>query len=680
MNFVYPAFLFSLFLIAIPVIIHLVNLRKYKKVYFSNVSLLQQIQTHSKKKRQLREWLILAARVLFITFLVLAFAQPVIKQNNTDAHAGPTYVSLYIDNSFSMEKQCVNGPLLSEALRIAETVIKAYKPSDKFQILTNDFSGNSMRFLNRDEALAALPDIQPSPALYPIQQIVKKQYDLLKTYSGGNSIRSYLISDFASNLMLNDAFLPDSSLPIIALPVQAVVQNNLGFDSIWCNSPTIALNVPTEIGFRVVNSGENEVVDQPIRIFVNGEQKTPALITIPPKAKATGTVTLNISKPGFYQGYLELDDASMSFDDRFYFSFVVKEKLQIGYLKGKTSNLKPLQVFEGDPQFQTQIFNENQPDFQTWNSKDFLILSEASTLSSGWTTELNKFLEKGGVLAIFPEPNSIPIYNDVFKALKLPQLQAEKINVLKGGKLNAETPFFAGVFENKKKNWNDVPEVKKYFPLQNSTQTPWEVLFSMANGDVAMAWCKVGNGYALISGIPLQDSYSNLTSHALFVPIMLKSAFYAQRIQNLYVEANSSTPIQLAQTANNSEAIIELYLTEEQSSFIPEQRVVGNNLNLYINGMELKSGNYIMKQENNDIGVLSVNFGPGEGLAEPISIDEQKEWQTAWPNLKFLKSEDKEAVFTGIQKMEKGISLWKYCLILALVFLALEVIFTRFIK
>lgn len=202
----------------------------------------------------------------------------------------------------------------------------------------------------------------------------------------------------------------------------------------------------------------------------------------------------------------------------------------------------------------------------------------------------------------------------------------------------------------------------------------------MANGDVAMAWCKVGNGYALISGIPLQDSYSNLTSHALFVPIMLKSAFYAQRIQNLYVEANSSTPIQLAQTANNSEAIIELYLTEEQSSFIPEQRVVGNSLNLYINGMELKSGNYIMKQENNDIGVLSVNFGPGEGLAEPISIEEQKEWEAIWPNLKFLKSEDKEAVFTGIQKMEKGIGLWKYCLILALIFLALEVIFTRFVK
>lgn len=680
MNFVYPAFLFSLFLIAIPVIIHLVNLRKYKKVYFSNVSLLQQIQTHSKKKRQLREWLILAARVFFISFLVLAFAQPFIKQNNTTAQSGPTYVSLYIDNSFSMEKQGINGPLLSEAVRIAETVIKAYKPSDKFQILTNDFFGNSMRFLNREEALATLPDIQSSPALIPIQNVVKKQYDLLKTYSGGNNIRSYLISDFASNFMVQDAFQPDSSLQIIALPVQAVVQNNLGFDSIWCNSPTIALNIPTEIGFRVVNSGENEVVDQPIRIFVNGEQKTPALVTIPPKSKATGTVTLNISKPGFYQGYLELDDASMSFDDRFYFSFVVKEKLQIGYLKGKNSNLKPLQVFEGDPQFQTQIFNENQPDFQTWNSKDFLILSEANTLSNGWTTELNKFLEKGGVLAIFPEPNSTSNYNDVFKALKLPLLQAEKPNVLKGGKLNAETPFFAGVFENKKKNWNDIPEVKKYFPLQNSTQTPWEVLFSMANGDVAMAWCKVGNGYALISGLPLNDSYSNLTSHALFVPIMLKSVFYAQRIQNLYVEANSNTPIQLAQSSKNNEAIIELFLSEEQSSYIPEQRVVGNNLNLYLNGMELKSGNYIMKQENNDIGVLSVNFGPGEGLAEPISWDQQKEWEATWPNLKFLKSEDKEAIFTGIQKMEKGISLWKYCLILALLFLALEVVFTRFIK
>lgn len=680
MNFVYPAFLFSLFLIAIPVIIHLVNLRKYKKVYFSNVSLLQQIQTHSKKKRQLREWLILAARVLFITFLVFAFAQPFIKQNNTANQSGPTYVSLYIDNSFSMEKQGVNGPLLAEAIRIAETVIKAYKPSDKFQILTNDFSGNSMRFLNREEALATLPEIQTSPALYPVQQVVKKQYDLLKTYSGGNNIRSYLISDFASNLMKEDAFVPDSSLSIVALPVQAVVQNNVGFDSIWCNSPTVALNVPTELGFRVVNSGENEVVDQPIRVFVNGEQKTPALVTIPAKSKANGTVTLNISKPGFYQGYLELDDASMSFDDRFFFSFEVKEKLQIGYVKGKSANLKPVQVFDGDPQFQTQIFNENQPDFQSWIDKDFLIVSEASTLSSGWGTEFNKFLDKGGVLAIFPEPNSITNYNEVLKSLKLPLLQAEKTNVLKGGLLNAETPFFAGVFENKKKNWNDVPEVKRYFPLQNSSQTPWEVIFTMANGDVAMAWCKVGNGYALLSGLPLNETYSNLSSHALFVPIMLKSAFYAQRIQNLYVEANSSSPIQFSQSSKNSESIIELFHPEDQASFIPEQRVVGNNLNLYINGVELKSGNYFVKQEGIDKGVLSVNFGPGEGLAEPISVEQQKEWERNWPNLKFLKSDDKDAVFTGIQKMEKGISLWKYCLILALLFLALEVIFTRFIK
>lgn len=680
MNFVYPAFLFSLCLIAIPVIIHLVNLRKYKKVYFSNVSLLQQIQIQSKKRRQLREWLILAARVLFISFLVLAFAQPFIKQNNTLAVAGPTFVSIYIDNSFSMEKQGPNGSLLSEATRIAETVIKAYKPSDKFQILTNDFSGNSMRFVHRDEALALLPDIQTSAALYPIQQIVKKQQDLLRTFSGGAAIRSYLISDFASNMMQKESFQPDSSLQIIALPVLPVVTSNLGFDSLWSYSPNIALNVPVEIGYRVVNSGENEMVDLPIRIFINGEQKTPSMVSVPAKSKGHGKASLNISNPGFYQGYVELDDASMSFDDRFYFSFYVKEKLQIALLKGKSNNTKPLQVFESDIQFNSKQLSENQPDFQSWNTTDLLIFSELQNVSSGWVTEMDKYLEKGGVLAVFPEPAAISNYNDVFKSLKLPHWSAEKINVLKGGKINAETPFFKGVFEANKKNWNEVPEVKKYFALQNSSQTHWEPLFTLPNGDVLLAWCKANNGYVLMSGLPLQESYSNLSSYALFVPILLKSAFYAQQINSLYVEANSNSPIKVAKSAQNSESAIELFYADENKSYIPEQRIDGNNFALFVSGMELKSGNYKIQQDQKELGVLSVNFGPGEGMAEPLHEEEQKQWEKEFPNLKFLNSSDNESLFTGIQQMEKGISLWKYCLVFALIFLLLEVLITRFLK
>ena len=82
MHFLYPAFLFALLSLAIPVIIHLFNFRKYQKVYFSNVQFLKEVQEQQSYRRNLKERLILACRLLALTFLVLAFAKPYFPGNN----------------------------------------------------------------------------------------------------------------------------------------------------------------------------------------------------------------------------------------------------------------------------------------------------------------------------------------------------------------------------------------------------------------------------------------------------------------------------------------------------------------------------------------------------------------------------------------------------------------------
>ena len=99
MNFVYPDFLFALFALAIPIIIHLFNFKKFKRVEFSNVAFLKEIKQESKSKSRLKEWLILFSRLLAITFLVLAFAQPYIPVSEKQTISGDKAVSIYIDNS-----------------------------------------------------------------------------------------------------------------------------------------------------------------------------------------------------------------------------------------------------------------------------------------------------------------------------------------------------------------------------------------------------------------------------------------------------------------------------------------------------------------------------------------------------------------------------------------------------
>src|SRR3989339_2134555 len=103
MNFLYPYFLFSLFAISIPIIIHLFNFRKYKTIYFSNTAFLKDIKQQTKAKSELKHLLVLLARILAVASLVFAFAQPYIPVSENVKKANSEFVGIYIDNSFSMD-------------------------------------------------------------------------------------------------------------------------------------------------------------------------------------------------------------------------------------------------------------------------------------------------------------------------------------------------------------------------------------------------------------------------------------------------------------------------------------------------------------------------------------------------------------------------------------------------
>ena len=120
MYFLYPAFLFALLSLAIPVVIHLFNFRKYKKVYFSNVQFLKEVQEQQASRRNLKERLILASRLLALLFLILAFARPYIPGARNANAAKQQVISIFVDNSYSMETLNREGSLLDEAKRRAK--------------------------------------------------------------------------------------------------------------------------------------------------------------------------------------------------------------------------------------------------------------------------------------------------------------------------------------------------------------------------------------------------------------------------------------------------------------------------------------------------------------------------------------------------------------------------------
>ena len=167
MQFLSPLFLIGLAAVAIPVMVHLFNFRRYKKVYFSNVELLQQLQTETRKQSRLKQWLVLALRILCIVFIVLAFAQPVIPDGkNKVAATGNKYVSVYIDNSFSMEATTTHGTKLDMAKHKAREIAEAHSNTDRFQLITNDIESRHFRFVSPEEFSALVDEVAISCLLY----------------------------------------------------------------------------------------------------------------------------------------------------------------------------------------------------------------------------------------------------------------------------------------------------------------------------------------------------------------------------------------------------------------------------------------------------------------------------------------------------------------------------------
>ncbi|MBR6900326.1 MAG: BatA and WFA domain-containing protein [Bacteroidales bacterium] len=205
-----PLFLWGLLALAIPIAVHLFQFRRYRKVYFSNVDRLESLQTESRRQSNLRRWLVLLMRCLAIVFLVLAFAQPSLPDSGQKLRSGATVVSVYLDNSFSMENSTSDGSQLEAAKQKAREIAAAYRPGDRYQLLSNAMSGDEYRWLSREEFLDAVDLLAITPASRRLSEVAASQSDFMRQ-SGAANRHAYLVSDFQRSAADLDA-LPDDSL------------------------------------------------------------------------------------------------------------------------------------------------------------------------------------------------------------------------------------------------------------------------------------------------------------------------------------------------------------------------------------------------------------------------------------------------------------------------------------
>lgn len=137
MNFLAPLFLLGALAVAGPILFHLIRRTTKEKVTFSTLMFLRPTPPRVSKRSRLDNLWLLLLRCLIILLLTLGFARPFFsKQVLSDgAPLGTGQRSvLLIDSSASLRRET----LWADALREAETAIKAASPADVFAVYSFD--------------------------------------------------------------------------------------------------------------------------------------------------------------------------------------------------------------------------------------------------------------------------------------------------------------------------------------------------------------------------------------------------------------------------------------------------------------------------------------------------------------------------------------------------------------
>lgn len=682
MSFLFPAFLFALFSLAIPVIIHLFNFKRYKTLYFSNVSLLKRIKQESKKKSQLKQLLILIARLLAITSLVVAFSRPYIPLTKKTSGAAQQVVAIYIDNTFSMKAESEKGPLLEQAKLKAIEIANSYRVGTQFLIITSNFLPEHEFLLNKEQFIQQIAEIKESPLSPKLSNVYSQAIRTISASVKKADKTIYLLSDFQKNSTDIESIKPDSSIWTYLFPFKAAKTNNLLIDSCWFEVPIRKIGQPEKLFVRIKNLSDQAYQNIPIRLTINDSLKAITNINISGQEISTQELNYTNNSEGIQLCKVELDDYPIIYDNSYYLSYHVRGKLHaLGIsnpMDDGSTYLKTL--FANDELVSYEEYPENNIQISQLKNFQCIFLINNQKISSGLKSELTSFVEQGGSLVIFPDRlANYEDYNALLNALNGKTYAGYDTLSLSISEINYDNELYREVFK-KKENEADLPVIKGSVNFTDQMQRSEITLLKFRNGKSALNTHSFGDGTVYTFAFPLDKKNFNFIRHVIFVPTIYNMVLNSGDKQKYAYSIDNEEPIYLNQNQNPGELKVVNLKTKDE--FLTNIRTIGSGKKqLILDELPKQAGHYLVKDGSQTIQSISYNFSRRESVPEFYSEEDlqNKIQSSKFKQFQLIKSS--EITFSEtIKELNNGRQLWKYFIILTILFLFCEIAIIRFWK
>ena len=642
MQFKHPEILYFLFLLLIPILVHLFQLRRFKKEYFTNVAILKQLSIQTRKSSKLKKWLLLATRSLLLAFIIIAFAQPFFKAKDSINSNNELYIVL--DNSFSMQAKGQKGELLKRAV---QDLLVNIPETQNFSLVTcsDNFWNTDIKSMQND-----LQNLQYSPTEFRLDNIMAK----INSKKSAFSKDIFVITD-AVGLKQNHLKSITEKDNINFVISEAEQKNNIAVDSVYINQ---VLDNFYEISVKLTKHAE-DVKPTPIALYNDKKLIAKTIINFKSKTKIQN---FTIPKADF-NGYVSIVDNSLEYDNNLYFNISKPEKIAVISIGESTKNNFLTRIYNTQD-FDYKNFELKSLDYNLIDKQDAIILNEIAEIPNALQNTLKNFVDKGGNLIIIPAADmNIQNVNTFFKSIG--NIQFLQIETLEKQitKIAFNHPLYQGVFEKKADNFQ-YPNTKSSYAISNTNAA----ILSFADQSVFLTGIQKQLSNVYVFSAAINKENSNFQNSPLIVPTFFQMAQNRKSTGVTAIEIGANKPFIVDSNLSKDEI---LTIKNEKEKFVPIQQILNNKTKLTFNDLPASDGNYSIFNRKNFVKNISFNYPRTESNLNAVN-------KNLLSDFKVVNSV--ETYFDNLQTNRSDNQLWKWFAMFTLLFLVLEVIIQKFVK
>lgn len=670
MNFLYPQFLWALSAISIPIIIHLFNFQRPKKLFFSNVSLLESVKSQTASVQNLKHYLVLLSRILFIIFLVLAFAQPFIPASKSRGTGDKMVKVFYLDNSFSMQQEKNAMTLLENGIAGLSDFSEIIGSNEDVYFLDNNFDVNDLFPYTKSKFYDRLAVVDESFSPRTFKEVLSR-IDQIE-HDGPKEI--FIISDLQKSTLGKPFDIQlDSNNIYHLIPVQNKEPNNISIDSAWLENPFIFGQEENNLHVLLDYNGKEPIENFPVKLFIDDRQAAASNVNLLSDTKSEIIFSLRNSKKLESRGTIKISDSPVYFDNEYYFILKSLQDISVLVISNK-ENAYFKALYQTEAFFEYSYMDIANPDFKLIRAADFIIVDALKNYPDFFLNVLREYVNSGGhVLLIAGDENASML--ETLKRIGLSNisiLNSDNPQSVADPDLN--DPFFEGVFERFEKN-TDMPDAIPELEIKGLDL----VHLKFKDGRVFLGEKSINKGKIYVISGNIDNEKSNFYRHSIFVPVMYKmsTSMIGQSASRLAYNFGESSILWEMSKTNQGESAIKL--KNEDLEIIPEQNPVSGGVIFDLPAEKMEPGFYELLMQDSLLGTIAINTYPEESSLQVFDPVEFVAMLDGGNKLNLNENGEIKEFAAEYKESHFGTPLWKYFLICSLLFLAAEVFLLRFL-